>query len=159
MAANEEVSTTRCTPAARAARSTRSVPSRAGMMSSSSCLGAASGKGEATCSTYWQPAMDSRQPASFSSSAAKKRTLSASLAPAFAQHGAHLALAAAVAHGGVHVVPGGEQLHDGVRADESRATRDQYRTHALTSSPAAQRRVSQRGHATQAVTSARAILR
>ena len=91
MAAKEEVSTTRCTPAARAARSTRSVPSRAGMMSSSSCLGAASGKGEATCSTYWQPAIDSRQPASFSRSAAKKRTPPVSVRAALLEHGAHLA--------------------------------------------------------------------
>jgi hypothetical protein len=51
MAANEEVSTTRFTPAARAARSTRSAPSRAGTINSFSSFGTATGMGEATCST------------------------------------------------------------------------------------------------------------
>ena len=51
MAANEEVSTTRLTPASRAARRTRSVPSRAGTISSSSCFGALVGRGDAMCST------------------------------------------------------------------------------------------------------------
>jgi hypothetical protein len=51
MAATEEVSTTRLTPAFWAARSTLRVPSRAGTMSSFSSLGKATGTGEAMCST------------------------------------------------------------------------------------------------------------
>ena len=50
-AATDEVTTTRFTPAARLARSTRSVPSRAGAISSSGSLGCAGGNGDATCNT------------------------------------------------------------------------------------------------------------
>ena len=50
-AATDEVTTTRFAPAARLARSTRSVPSRAGTISSSGSFGCAGGNGDATCST------------------------------------------------------------------------------------------------------------
>ena len=49
--ATDEVTTTRLAPASSAARRTRSVPSRAGTMSSSGSSGCFGGKGEATCST------------------------------------------------------------------------------------------------------------
>src|SRR3984957_6974746 len=64
MAAKDEVSTTRLAPASRAALSTRSAPSRAGPISSFSSFGTVLGKGEATWSTYSQPAAASGQPAS-----------------------------------------------------------------------------------------------
>ena len=48
---DEDVSTTRLTPACVAAFSTRTAPSRAGRMTSSGCWGSCSGNGEATCST------------------------------------------------------------------------------------------------------------
>jgi hypothetical protein len=51
IAANDDVNTTRLTPASLADRSTRSAPSRAGTISSSSCFGVSGGNGEATCST------------------------------------------------------------------------------------------------------------
>jgi hypothetical protein len=56
IATTEEVSTTRVTPAACAARSARSVPSTAGRISSSSSFGGAIGKGEAV----WTSAVDAR---------------------------------------------------------------------------------------------------
>jgi len=48
MAPHEDVSTTRFTRVSRAALITRSAPSRAGMISSSSPFGAAGGIGDAT---------------------------------------------------------------------------------------------------------------
>jgi len=77
-AANEEVRTTRRTPASRAARSTRRVPSRAGRTSSSGSFGTATGNGEATCRTSRHPATASSQPASESSSASTTSSPSAS---------------------------------------------------------------------------------
>jgi hypothetical protein len=50
MAVEEEVWTTRSTEAREAARITFSVPSRAGTIRSSGCLGMLEGIGEATCS-------------------------------------------------------------------------------------------------------------
>ena len=51
IAATEEVTTTRFTPASRPARRTRRVPSRAGTISSSGSFGCLGGNGEATCRT------------------------------------------------------------------------------------------------------------
>lgn len=70
MALKEEVSTTRCTvPAFVAARRTRRVPSRAGMMRSFASLGSAVGMGEAIWSTYVHPATAVFQPLSWLRSA------------------------------------------------------------------------------------------
>ena len=60
----EDVITTRFTPASRAAESTRSVPSRAGRINSSSSFGSVNGTGEATCRTYCAPMAALPQPAS-----------------------------------------------------------------------------------------------
>src|SRR3954468_16767270 len=82
MAANDDVITTRFTRASRAARNTRSAPSRAGTISSSSFFGTATGMGEATCKTYSQPVTACDHPASCSRSAATNdRRLPASAPP------------------------------------------------------------------------------
>jgi hypothetical protein len=60
----EDVITTRFTPASRAALSTRSVPSRAGRINSSSFFGSVTGTGGATCRTYFAPTTASPHPAS-----------------------------------------------------------------------------------------------
>ncbi len=62
--------TTRLTPAACAARTARSAPSRAGTIRSSSVLTLPVGSGEAMCWTKSHPAVASAQPASFIRSAA-----------------------------------------------------------------------------------------
>src|SRR5262249_32174159 len=82
MAPQLEVSTTCPTFSSRAARSTRSTPSRAGTISSSSVLGAARGIGEATCITESQPDTASAQPSSRSRSAAKNESRLPGSAPA-----------------------------------------------------------------------------
>ena len=78
----DDVRTTRFTPPERAALSTRSAPSRAGLIRSSSCLGSTEGNGEATWRTKSQPATASGQPASRSRSAAAKESRSRPVAPA-----------------------------------------------------------------------------
>ena len=64
MAATEEVITTRVTPALIAAPTTRTAPSRAGLIRSSGFFGGGTPSGEATCSTYWVPSMAASQPSS-----------------------------------------------------------------------------------------------
>mmetsp|Transcript_22973 Transcript_22973/g.73948 ORF Transcript_22973/g.73948 Transcript_22973/m.73948 type:complete len:260 (-) Transcript_22973:88-867(-) len=68
-AATDDVTTARRTPAAAAARSTFSVPSRAGMIKSSSDFGVADGNGDATCNTNVHPSTAGAQEATSSSSA------------------------------------------------------------------------------------------
>jgi hypothetical protein len=72
-------------PAAAAAFKARKVPSRAGMMRSSSCLGNSDGKGDATWCTYVQPCTASAQPSSESRDATAKERRGRSLdaAPPF----------------------------------------------------------------------------
>jgi hypothetical protein len=60
----EDMMTTRLAPASRAALSTRSVPSRAGRINSSSFFGSVTGTGDATCRTYCVPMAALSQPAS-----------------------------------------------------------------------------------------------
>src|SRR5580693_9633545 len=64
MAANDEVSTTRRASASRAARSTRSTPSRAGMIRSSGSFGWTYGSGDATWYTSSHPVTAAFQPSS-----------------------------------------------------------------------------------------------
>jgi hypothetical protein len=66
-----EVITTRLTPARVAARSTRSVPSRAGTIRALGSPGVIPPSGEATWSTWSQPAMAASQPSSRVRSATK----------------------------------------------------------------------------------------
>ncbi|KAJ9450110.1 hypothetical protein DIPPA_25692 [Diplonema papillatum] len=82
MAAKEDVSTTRRTFAACAARSTRKVPSLAGAITSISSSGSRIGNGDATCSTNSHPAAASAQPASPVRSAAANDRCSKRFAPA-----------------------------------------------------------------------------
>mmetsp|Transcript_20745 Transcript_20745/g.79571 ORF Transcript_20745/g.79571 Transcript_20745/m.79571 type:complete len:205 (-) Transcript_20745:102-716(-) len=90
MDATDDVSTTRRTQAsAAAALRTRSVPSTAGRMRSSLCLGAVIGNGLATWSTYMAPATASVQPSSFIRFAATSSRRS--LAPSSSRRGAVLA--------------------------------------------------------------------
>src|ERR1700756_5297391 len=74
IAANEDVSTTRRAPASLAARNTRSVPSRAGTTRSSAFRGCCGGNGDATCSTYSQPATAGGHPSSIVRSAVTKNS-------------------------------------------------------------------------------------
>jgi hypothetical protein len=72
MATKDDVRTTRLMPASQAARRTRSVPSRVGMIKSFSCFGALGGNGEATCRAYAQSLTASAQLSSLVRSASAK---------------------------------------------------------------------------------------
>ena len=88
-------------------------------MSSSSCFGWASGNGDATCSTYSQPATASAQPASAVRSAV---TTSSGPSPTISRTSA---LARERSHRRAHPVAVLVQALDAVRADEAGAAGDE----------------------------------
>jgi hypothetical protein len=93
------------------------------------CLARFGGKGDATCSTYSQPARASRQPVSFSRSAGIKDRRSPGSAPPSFQHGAYLALPLQAPYRGAHSMAPGQKLQDGTAADKAGSAGSQNCAH------------------------------